>query len=150
MKNLTQQVLTPRHWKLYRLLMTDKNRWFTQKEICDQIDEYEYTDDTRNHCVEIGSDRIDINACPEIDEHIVVKSHRFKIANEQEFAKEYISHLTRLRGQKAQLDAMDMKLEREMQVKLFNNQLGELTEHHKQYHSLFETQKEIEEQDEEI
>lgn len=130
-------MLTTRQWKLYNLLKTQPDKWWSMKEICECIAEYHYTDDDRNPCVDIGTDRIIINADMEIDKIITVEKHCFKIATREEYAKERARHIARIKNEVAQVQAQDKKYERDGQGKLFNNILEELKPQNEQYHETF-------------
>ena len=56
--------MTARQEKLIDFLRTDTTREFTQKEICDNVEGYRYTNDIRNHCVDIWADVEEINNTP--------------------------------------------------------------------------------------
>lgn len=129
--------ITPRQWQLYNLLKNNPDKWFTQKEICDAIKEYNYIDDDRNHCVAIGEDRIALNESPVVDKIITTRKHCFKIATREEYEIERNYHIRRLKSQVAQIQAMDRKFERDGQGKLFNNILEELKPTNEQYHQTF-------------
>jgi len=131
-------------WKLYNLLQSDTDKWFTQKEICDAISEYTYSDDDRNHCVAIGEDRIAINNDPRVDMIIVTKKHCFKIATYEEYIEERNYHIRRLKSQVAQVEAMDYKMSRNGQGKLLNNILEELKPENKQFYETFKKRGESE------
>lgn len=130
-------MLSSRQWQLYNLLKTQPYHWFTQREICDAVHEYHYIDDDRNNCVEIGSDRIIINADSQTDKIIVTKKHCFKIATLEEYRKERASHIARIKSQVAQVEAMDRKFERNGQGKIFNNVLNDLKSENEQFHQTF-------------
>lgn len=129
--------LTSRAWKLYNLLMGNPFHWWSQKEICDAIDDYHYSDDPRNHCTDIGTDRILINESPRVDKIIVTKKHMFKIATFEEYKAERNYHIRKLKSQVAQIKAMDSKFEQNGQGKLLNNILNELTDDNEQFHETF-------------
>ena len=129
--------ITPKQWKLYRLLESEPTKWFTQKEICDAISDYKYIDDPRNHCAEIGKDRIVLNASPITDKIITTYKHKFKIATLDEYVIERAAHIRRLKCQAEQIRNMDAKFLRDGQGKLFNNILNELTDENEQFHDTF-------------
>jgi len=129
--------LTPRQYRLYDLLKSDPNKWWTQEEICKNISSYYYSDDDRNHCVAIGTDRIEINESGLTDKIIVTKKHCFKIATLEEYLKERASHIARIKSQVSIVRAMDRKYEQNGQGKLFNNILEELKPENEQYHETF-------------
>lgn len=131
--------LTPRQWALFRLLESQPDHWFTQKEICDAIPLYSYKDEitVHDHCPAIGKDKIEINANPRVDKIITMQDCCFKIATLEEYKKERATHIARLKSQKAQIEAMDYKFERHGQGKIFNNILEELKESNEQFHETF-------------
>lgn len=129
--------LNSKQWKLYNLLKSNPDHWFTQKEICDAIPEYHYIEDDRNNCAEIGQDRITINADSQVDKIIVTKKHCFKIATIEEYKQERNYHIRKLKTQVDLIEAMDRKFERNGQVKIFNNVLNELKPENEQYHETF-------------
>lgn len=130
-------MLTERQLKLYNLLNTDPNKWFSQKEICDAIIDYTYSEDERNHCVTIGEDRIIINANSHVDKIIVTKKHCFKIANETEYAEEREKQKKRALKLLWQVSCKDRKYKRDGQVKLFGDVFDEVKEESKQYYETF-------------
>lgn len=138
--NKTIENLTPRQWALYRLLQSDTNRWFTQREICDAVEGYNYVENpkaTNDHCSPIGADKRAINENPRVDQIIVMKDYKFKIATLEEYKEERRSHINRLLAQKRQIEAMDAKFERDGQGKLFNSVFNELKENDKHFYETF-------------
>lgn len=129
--------LTSKQWKLYNLLKSEPDKWFSIKEICEKIPEYHYIDDPRNPCVDVGSDRIVINADSQVDKIIVTKKHCFKIATIDEYREERNYHIRKLKTQVSLIEAMDRKFNRNGQVKIFNNVLNELKPENEQYHETF-------------
>jgi len=129
--------MTIRQHDLYELLMSNPNHWFTQKEICDSVFGYEYIDDDRNHCVEIGNDRIAINEDSSVDKIIVTKNHLFKIATYEEYIRERNSHIRRLKVQVAQVKAMDRKYAQNGQQDIYNEDFNELNADIEKYHETF-------------
>ena len=129
--------LNSKQWKLYNLLKSEPDKWFSIKEICEKIPEYHYIDDPRNPCTDIGTDRIVINADSQVDKIIVTKKHCFKIATIEEYKEERNYHIRKLKTQVDLIEAMDRKFERNGQVKIFNNVLNELKPENEQYHETF-------------
>lgn len=129
--------MTERQKELYKLLMSQPNHWFTQKEICDSICGYEYIEDDRNHCVEIGNDRLVINEDSSIDKIITTRKHCFKIATYDEYKRERNSHICRLKTQVAQLKAMDRKYHQDGQADIYDEELNELNSDIEKYHETF-------------
>lgn len=138
------ETLTSRQRELYRLLKSQPNHWFTQKEICDAIVGYVYKDDpfAHDHCATIGQDKRILNESPIVDKIIVMKDCCFKIATYEEYLQERASHIARLKSQVAQVEAMDRKFERNGQGKLFNNVLDDLKDNNEQFHETFVEKKE--------
>jgi len=89
--------LTPRQWALYRLVKYNslvEHRKTTQREICDNVDGYEWNDDpkTHDHCSAIWKDIKDNNESYEHDKIIISKNFEYWIGNEQE-TQEYLDKL---------------------------------------------------------
>lgn len=123
MANLTQQkALTPRQWKLYNLLKTDPTRWFSPKEISDQIKEYEWHETAWDKCPTIREDKKAINSSTEVEKIIVMKNRCFKIATIEEYLEERNAHIRRLLNQVQEIKDMDYKYHRDGQGKLFSCQ----------------------------
>lgn len=104
--------LTTRQENLYNLLLSQPDRWFTEKEICDAVEGYEYHDDPKHsttHCASIFTDKNDINDSNVKDKIIVMKKHCFKIANYDEYRHERMMHIRKLKFQVARVKAMDHK-----------------------------------------
>ena len=81
--------LTPRQWELYRLIFHNsmvEHRKTTQREICDKIEGYEYTDsnNTSDHCSAIWSDITANNLSLEHDRIIITKKYVYWIGSEKE------------------------------------------------------------------
>ena len=129
--------LTPRQWKLYNLLKTNPNKWFSQKEICETIVEYPYYEKGTNHCPFITEDKLAINSSDLVDKIIVIKSNCYKIANEDEYKRERASHIRRLKVQAQQIRDMDRKYNQDGYGKLLNNILNELKPENEQWHETF-------------
>ena len=79
--------MTYRQEKLVEYLRTDTTRQFTQKEICENVEGYRYTNDIRNHCSEIWGDVEEINNDPENNVFIQYKKYKCKIATSSEVEK---------------------------------------------------------------
>lgn len=133
--------LTSRQYRLYDLLKSNPNHWWTQKEICDAIPTFIYIDDDRNHCVAIGDEQRAINESMAVDKIIVTDKHCFKIANEQEYDTYRGKLIKRIINTVDQVKAWDTKYHRNGQGKLFNNELNELKPENKQFHETFIEQK---------
>lgn len=132
--------LTTREWRLYDLLRSNPDKWFTQKEICEVVEGYNYNDNptsTSDHCSLINADRILINRNMVIDKIIVCKNYKFKIATKEEAIKEIKSHIRRLLSQAEQIRSMEAKIYRNGQCELFNSLLNELNVKNEQYHETF-------------
>lgn len=129
--------LTSRQWDLYNLLKSNPYHWWTQEEICEHIKTYTYSDDDRNHCVDIGTDKDALNESDVVDKIIVTKKHMFKIATYEEYVEERNYHIRKLKKQVAMIESMDNKFNRNGQGKLFNNILNELKPQNEQFHETF-------------
>lgn len=130
--------LTSRQWKLYNLLKSDPNKWFTQKEIADAIPDYNYTERKNDKCSSIREDKIAINASIEVEKIIVMKNYCFKIGNEKEYREERRKHISRLKNQKREIENIDYKYQHNNQGKLISNQGAVIDEKSKARH-FFET-----------
>lgn len=89
-ENIEKEGLTERQLNLHKLLLTNPNKWFTQKEICDVILDYEYRErkNTSDKCSTIWQDREEINKSDEVENIIAMKNYCFKIANLEETVEE--------------------------------------------------------------
>lgn len=130
--------LTSRQWCLYNLLKAEPNKWFTQKEICEAIPDYNYQERNNDRCPNIRSDKIAINASIEVDKIVVMKNYCFKIANEEEFLEERRKHINRLKNQKCEIENMDFKYRNNGQVKLLSNK-GDVIDEKSRARNFFET-----------
>lgn len=130
--------LTPRQWRLYNLLKSQPNRWFTQKEIADEIEEYKYIERENDKCPTIRMDKMAINASLEVDKIVVMKNYCFKIGNEEEYREERRRHISRLKSQKKEIENIDFKYQHNGQGKLLSNQGVEIDEKSKA-RNFFET-----------
>lgn len=137
--NASVPKLTTRQWGLYNLLKSDPSHWFTQKEICEAVEGYEYNDDElcHDHCPSIRQDKVVINASPRVDGIIVLKNNCFKMATYEEYKQERASHIARLKSQVKQIQDMDFKMKQDGQYKLFNNIMEVLNDSNEQYHDTF-------------
>lgn len=136
--------LTTRQWQLYNLLKSNPDKWFSQKEICDAVDGYEYVERDNDRCPAIRIDKNEINANDRVDKIIVMKNYCFKIGTLEEYTEERAAHIRRLKNQVKFIKDMDAKFERNGQVKLFNNILEELKPENEQYHETFIKKNEFE------
>lgn len=96
-KKSKQKHLTPRQWRLLDLIKRNslvEYRKTTQKEICDNIEGYEWNEDEKchDHCPAIWNDIKDINLSYETDKLIISDNFEYWIGNEQE-TKEFIDKL---------------------------------------------------------
>jgi len=92
-----KNTLTPRQWRLLDLIKINSfvyRRKTTQKEICEQIDSYEWNDDEKchDHCPAIWSDIKDINLSYETDKLIISNKFEYWIGNKEE-TTEFIDKL---------------------------------------------------------
>ena len=88
-KKYKQNKLTPREWRLLELIKYNslfEHRKTTQKEICEQIDGFEWNNDEKchDHCVAIWGDIKDINLSSETDKLIISDNFEYWIGNKQE------------------------------------------------------------------
>lgn len=130
--------LTSRQWKLYKLLKSEPNKWFTQKEICEAIKEYEYHDRNNDKCPTIREDKLAINQSLEVDKIVVMNKYQFKIGTKEEYLKERVKHVNRLKRQKEQIENMDYKYNLDNQGKLISNK-GNVIDEQSKARNFFET-----------
>ena len=130
--------LTSRQWKLYNLLKSQPNKWFTQKEICEAIKEYEFHDRPNDKCPTIREDKLAINQSLEVDKIVVMDKYQFKIGTKEEYLKERIKHVNRLKRQKEQIESMDYKYKLDNQGKLISNK-GAVIDEQSKARNFFET-----------
>lgn len=122
--------LTTRQWQLYNLLKSNPEHWFSQKEICEAIDGYEYRERkaTNDKCVDIWHDREKLNDSTEPDHIIAMKKYHFKIANREEvLAEEQRLHKVAMTAFK-RAKALRFKQERNGQHKLLTSRLEPMEE----------------------
>lgn len=129
--------LTSKEWRVYNLLKSQPDHWFSCEEIKKEVPDVVVIDDERNPSPELTQMRIKLNDSPEIDKIITTKAHKFKIATFEEYKQERSSHIARIKSQVAQVKAQDKKFEQDGQGKLFNNILDELKPENEQFHETF-------------
>lgn len=110
--------MTARQWSLYNFLSSDPGRWFTQREICDNVEGYTYFERNNDSCPSIRDDKLVINASPEVDKIVVMKNYCFKIGTVDEYRQERAKHIRRLKNQVQEIQNMDFKYDRDGQGKL--------------------------------
>ena len=115
--------LNTRQWNLYKLLKSNPDKWFTQKEISSLVEGYNYVERNNDKCSAIREDKKAINASEEVDKLIVMKNYQFKIATEEEAVAEISMHIKRLKRQKEEIDNMGKKISRDGQGKILSNRL---------------------------
>lgn len=98
-----------RKQKLYDLLLSQPNHWFTQKEICDNISGYTFKDRKNDKCSAIRADKNEINADRHFEKIITMKNYCFKIATKEEYIAERNAHIRRLKEQVKIIKDMDYK-----------------------------------------
>lgn len=80
--------LTPRQWALYRLIKANtlRGRKTTQREICNEIPEYEWVDNDKvhDHCSSIWGDINALNFHPNIQKTIISDNFEYWIGSEKE------------------------------------------------------------------
>lgn len=138
MENLTQ--LTTRQWALYNLLKSKPDKWFTEKEIADAVEGYDYNENpahSTTHCIAIYKDKNAINSDPKPDGIIVMKNHCFKYANHQEYLNERNQHIRALKKQVQFINNMDDKNDRNNQGKLLNSDLEEIKANNKSFYETY-------------
>lgn len=113
--------MTTRQWQLYNLLLTEPNRWFTQKEICEKVQGYNYVERNNDRCPMIRDDKLAINATNEVDKIIVMDRYCFKIATYEEYLQERHKHIRRLKNQVKEIENIDYKYRLNGQGKLISN-----------------------------
>ena len=96
-KKNKQKKLTPRQWKLLNYIKHNslvENRKTTQKEICDNVADYEWNYDEKchDHCPAIWNDIKDINLSYETDKLIISDKFEYWVGSEQE-TKDFINKL---------------------------------------------------------
>lgn len=101
--------MTNRQIKLVKLLESLPEHWFTQKEICDNVEGYTYTVRNNDRCTDILRDKNEINAEPSFKKIIVCKKYKFKIATREEYLEERTKHIRRLKNQVKIIKDMDYK-----------------------------------------
>ena len=88
--------LTPRQWKVYRLIRTNSLNGFktTQREIYEKISGYEWNNDEKchDHCPAIWNDIAANNLSLEHDKVIISKNFSYWIGNEEE-TQDFIDNL---------------------------------------------------------
>lgn len=85
--------LTPKEWKLYNLLESDPNKWWSKEEILNNITEYDLNRNETSHdiCASLNLARLHLNeACSSgmISHYTLIKDNAFKLANEEEMNEE--------------------------------------------------------------
>lgn len=131
--------MTPRQWNLYNLLKANPDKWFTQKEIVDSVQGYEYHNRNNDKAPQIREDKKAINASLEVDKIIVMKKYCFKLGSEKEIEHERSKHLKRLKAQLDEIKAIDKKLSQNGQGKLLSNKCKEIGENSnvKEFHETY-------------
>ena len=130
--------MTTRQWKLYNLLKTEPDKWFSQKEIADAIEGYEYKERENDRCPTIRDDKNEINASLEVDKIIVMKNYKFKIGTKEEYLEERKKHVRRLKQQVKIIQDFDFKVNRDGHGKLISNK-GEVIDEKSKARRFFET-----------
>ena len=102
------------------------NRWVSQKEIADNVGGYTYIDRPNDRCSTIREDKIAINNSKDVNEIIVMKNYTYKIASEEEYKKERIAHIRRLKRQVEQVKDMDFKARRNNTMNLLPDNEDEI------------------------
>ena len=100
-KKTKEKSLTPRQWELYRLIYHNsmvEYRKTGQKEICDKISDYNYSEsnNTSDHCTAIWTDVTANNLSVEHEKVIITKNYEYWIGSkeeEQEFVNDLWSQL---------------------------------------------------------
>lgn len=116
--------MTARQWSLYNFLSSDPGRWFTQREICENVEGYTYCERNNDRSPCIRDDKLVINASPEVDKIVVMKNYCFKIGTVDEYKQERAKHIRRLKNQVQEIQNMDFKYDRHGQMNL----VGEIYE----------------------
>lgn len=130
--------MTERQWSLFRLLNSQPDKWFTQKEICEQVKGYEFNDRPNDKCPSIRTDKLAINASEEVDKIIVMNNYCFKIGTEAEYRLERRKHVLRLKNQKKEIENMDFKYSKDKQGRLLTSG-GEIIDEKSKARKFFET-----------
>lgn len=130
--------MTTRQWKLYNLLKSEPDKWFSQKEIADAVEGYEYKERENDRCPTIRDDKNEINASLEVDKIIVMKNYKFKIGTKEEYLEERRKHVRRLKQQVKIIQDFDFKVNRDGHGKLISNK-GEVIDEKSKARRFFET-----------
>lgn len=103
---------------LVELLLSNRDKWWSQKEIASFIKDYQLKESsaTNDLCPVMFNDKIDINANLNICYIVVVKNYMFKIATKKEAKREIASHIRRLKAQRGQIVNIAKKIEMDGQV----------------------------------
>lgn len=84
--------------KLYKILESNQNKWFTQEEIHNFINDYNYHDRDNDKCPTIREDVKLINSLPEFEKVVVVKRYKYKIATKEEYLEYRAGRIRRIRA----------------------------------------------------
>lgn len=101
-----------RAFALYNLLMAAPDKWWTQKEICDYVGGYVYTERPNDRCASIRNDMLWLNNNSEVEKIVVCENYCFKIATEQETKHYYAARIRRLKNQVKQCKDLEHKIKR--------------------------------------
>ena len=101
-----------RCWGLYNLLMAAPDKWWTQREIVDNVEGYSYLHyRTKNDkCPMIREDVLWINNNVEFKKIVVVDKYRYKIATKEEARAYYKKRINRLKTQVEMIKDLEFKM----------------------------------------
>lgn len=105
-----------RCWDLYNLLMTAPDKWWSQDEVVNWVDGYDYyphRPEGTDKAPEIREDVLVLNGNTEIDKIIVVNRYKYKIANKEEAVIYMKKRVNRLRSQVEQINNLRFKMLRD-------------------------------------
>lgn len=98
-----------RYEKLYYYLLANSNRWVSQKEICEKIEGYRYTERKNDKAPSIRQDMLIINSTPEFSKIVICNKYQFKIATLEEYKDYRNERIRRLKAQVKMLKDIDYK-----------------------------------------
>ena len=119
--------MTTREWNLYQLLRRayeeDADKWISQKEICDAQIGYVWNEKRWDKCSAIQANMKEINYLEEVDKLIIMKNRCFKIAKNEEEAKDAANYYIRkIKKNVVNANSIYHKLGLNGQFKLLSNQ----------------------------
>lgn len=126
--------LTPRQWRLHNYMATTNGRRVTKREIFDNVEGYEWHENSSDKCPSIRADQYAINCSYECDSLIVFKNQCYYLATREE-VEEFIQRKKRTISRASRENYyLRRKLAMDGQYKLLNNQGNELRDGNEEYH----------------